>query len=79
MTQVFRGLRLNVRTPPAADLIIGKLKRLEPDDLADVAFLIKRFRLSRADLAESFERLPARFKTDPVVLDNFRYIVEDCL
>jgi len=76
---VFRGLHLTVRTPPAADLIIGKLKRLEPDDLADVTFLIKRFRLNRADLAESFERLPARFKTDPVILDNFRYIVEDCL
>jgi hypothetical protein len=76
---VFRGLHLTVRTPPAADLIIGKLKRLEPDDLADVAFLVKRFRLSKADLAESFERLPTRFKTDPVMQDNFRYVVEDWL
>jgi uncharacterized nucleotidyltransferase DUF6036 len=76
---VFRGVHLTVRTPPAADLIVGKLKRLEPDDVADVAFLIKRFRLSRADLAESFERLPERFKTDPVVQDNFRYVIEDCL
>lgn len=76
---VFRGLHLTVRTPPAADLIVGKLKRLEPDDVADVAFLIKRFRLTKVDITESFERLPARFKTDPVVLDNFRYIVEDLL
>jgi hypothetical protein len=76
---VFRGLHLTVRTPPAADLIVGKLKRLEPDDIADVAFLVKRFRLNKADLTESFERLPARFKTDPVVQDNFRYIVEDLL
>jgi hypothetical protein len=51
----------------------------EADDLADVAFLVKKFRLTRADLAESFERLPARFKADPVVQDNFRYVVEDCL
>ena len=46
---------------------------------ADVAFLVKKFRLTRADLAESFERLPSRFKADPVVQDNFRYVVEDCL
>jgi hypothetical protein len=61
---VFRGERLSVKTPPAADLVVGKLKRLQADDLADVAFLITRFRLTESDLAESFERLPARFKTD---------------
>ena len=52
---------------------------LESDDVADVTFLIKRFRLTKVDITESFERLPARFKTDPVVQDNFRYIVEDLL
>jgi Nucleotidyltransferase of unknown function (DUF6036) len=76
---VFRGLRLTVRTPPAADLVIGKLKRLQPEDVADVLFLIERFRLTRADLVESFERLPARFKSDPVVQDNLRYVLEDFL
>jgi hypothetical protein len=74
---VFRGLHLTVRTPPAADLVIGKLKRLEPDDIADVTFLIEHFRLTKADLAEAFERLPARFKTDPVVQDNLRFVLED--
>jgi len=76
---VFRGLRLTVKTPPAADLVVGKLKRLDADDLSDVGFLIDRFRLTKADLAESFERLPARFKADPVVQDNLRFVLEDYL
>lgn len=76
---IFRGQRLTVKTPPAADLVIGKLKRLDLDDLSDVAFLIDRFRLTEGDLEESFERLPERFKADPVVQDNFRYIKEDYL
>lgn len=76
---IFRGQRLTVKTPPAADLVIGKLKRLDPDDLSDIAFLIDRFRLTEADLKESFERLPARFKADPVVQDNLRFIKEDYL
>lgn len=76
---VFRGLRLTVRTPPAADLVIGKLKRLDPEDLADVTFLIKHFRLTEADLKESFDRLSARFKADPVVQDNLRFVIEDLL
>jgi hypothetical protein len=76
---VFRGLRLMVRTPPAADLVIGKLKRLDPEDLSDVTFLIQHFRLTEADLRESFDRLPARFRADPVVQDNLRFVVEDLL
>ena len=76
---VFRGLRLTVKTPPAADLVIGKLKRLEAEDLADVVFLIQRFRLTENDLTESFHRLSQRFQSDPVVQDNLRYIVEDYL
>jgi hypothetical protein len=76
---IFRGLRLTVKTPPAADLVIGKLKRLDPEDLADVTFLIKHFRLTGADLKESFDRLPARFQADPVVQDNLRFVVEDLL
>jgi hypothetical protein len=76
---VFRGLRLTVRTPPAADLVVGKLKRLDADDLSDIGFLIDRFRLTKVDLTESFERLPARFKTDPVVQDNLRFVIEDFL
>lgn len=76
---VFRGLRLTVKTPPAADLVIGKLKRLEPEDSADIEFFIERFRLSREDLQEAFNRLPARFRDDPVVQDNLRFIFEDYL
>lgn len=76
---VFRGSRLTVRTPPAADLVIGKLKRLDPEDIADVSFLVKHFRLTEADLEEAFGRLPARFQADPVVEDNLRFIVEDLL
>jgi hypothetical protein len=76
---VFRGLRLTVRTPPAADLVVGKLKRLDPEDIFDVGFLISRFRLTETDLAESFERLPARFKADPVMQDNLRFVIEDFL
>jgi hypothetical protein len=74
---IFRGVRLTVRTPPAADLVIGKLKRLDPEDLADIGFLIKHFRLTVADLREAFDRLPARFRADPVVQDNLRFVVED--
>jgi hypothetical protein len=76
---VFRGQRLTVKTPPAADLVIGKLKRLDPDDLSDIAFLIDRFRLAGTDLDDAFERLPPRFKADPVVQDNLRFIKEDYL
>lgn len=76
---VFRGVHLTVQTPPAADLVVGKLKRLDAEDLADVIFLIDRFRLTESDLREAFERLPERFKADPVVQDNLRYVVEDHL
>jgi hypothetical protein len=76
---IFRGQRLTVRTPPASDLVIGKLKRLEPADFADVTFLIQRFRLTAADLQESFSRLPARFKADPIIQDNLRFVLEDLL
>lgn len=76
---IFRGLHLTVRTPPAADLVIGKLKRLDSEDLADVTFLIRHFRLTEADLKESFDRLPTRFQADPVVQDNLRFVVEDLL
>jgi hypothetical protein len=76
---VFRGIHLIVQTPPAADLVVGKLKRLEAEDVADVIFLIDRFRLTASDLEEAFERLPARFKADPVVQDNLRYVLEDHL
>jgi len=49
------------------------------EDLSDVTFLIQHFRLTEADLKESFDRLPARFKADPVVQDNLRFVVEDLL
>ena len=70
-------MRLTVRTPPAADLVIGKLKRLDPEDLADIGFLIKHFRLTDQGVREAFSRLQARFKADPVVQDNLRFVVED--
>lgn len=74
---VFRGKRLTVRTPPAADLVVGKLKRLDAEDLADVAFLVRRFGLGRRELDEAFARLPAPLQRDPVVEDNLRYVIED--
>lgn len=74
---VFRGSRLTVRTPPAADLVVGKLKRLDPEDLADVTFLVQRFSLTERDLREAFGRLPERFRADPVLQDNLRYVIED--
>lgn len=76
---VFRGRRLTVKVPPAADLVVGKLKRLEPEDLADIAFLVRRFGLTRQDIEEAAGRLPERFREDPVVLDNLRYVLEDYL
>lgn len=74
---VFRGRRLTVRTPPAADLVISKLKRLDPEDLTDIAFLVQRFGVTEADLREAFSRLPQRFREDPVIEDNLRYVLED--
>lgn len=74
---VFHGKRLTVRTPPPADLVIGKLRRLEPDDLSDIAFLVGRFSLCKVDLESAFARLSARLRRDPVILDNFRYLLED--
>jgi hypothetical protein len=74
---VFRGRNLTVRTPPAGDIAIGKLKRLDPEDLADIGFLVSRFGLDAAALREAFARLPARFRRDPVLTDNMRYVEED--
>ncbi len=74
---VFRGRRLVVRTPPAADLVIGNLERLQPEDLADISFLVQRFALTAGDLDEAFARLPARWRADPAVVDNLRYVIED--
>ena len=74
---VFRGRLLTVRTPPAGDLVIGKLKRLDPEDLSDVQYLVHRFGLDAAALREAFSRLPPRFRIDPVLVDNLRYVVED--
>ena len=74
---VFRGRRVTVRTPPAADLIIGKLERLEPEDVADVAFLAQRFAVTEADLTEAFGRLPKRWRVDPVIVDNLRFVLEN--
>jgi hypothetical protein len=74
---VFRGKRLTVQTPPAADLVIGKLKRLDPEDSADIAFLTARFGLSEGDLREAWDRLPERFRRDPVLVDNLRWVIED--
>jgi hypothetical protein len=76
---VYRGRRLTVQTPPAADLVVGKLKRLEPEDLADVAFLVRRFSLTREAIEGAFNRLPERHSNDPVVRDNLRYLSEDYL
>lgn len=76
---VFRGRLLVVATPPAADLLVGKLKRLDPDDTADVEFLIRSFSLTEPDLQESYSRLPPRFQRDPVIQDNLRYVIEDHL
>ncbi|MFH1177507.1 MAG: DUF6036 family nucleotidyltransferase [Acidobacteriota bacterium] len=74
---VFRGRRLVVRTPPAADLVVGKLKRLQPEDLADVSFLVQRYAVSENDLKEAFDRLPERWRRDLVIADNLRYVLQD--
>jgi hypothetical protein len=74
---VFRGRQLTVRTPPAGDIAVGKRKRLDPEDIADIRFLVGRFGLDAATLHEAFARLPARFRRDPVLVDNLRYVVED--
>lgn len=76
---VYRGRRLTVTTPPAGDLLVGKLKRLDPEDLADVTFLIRRFSLTQADVEEAFSRLSPRHQADPVLRDNLRYLIEDYL
>ncbi|MFY9342449.1 MAG: hypothetical protein WAT39_08160 [Planctomycetota bacterium] len=74
---VFRGRRLIVRVPPAADLAVGRRKRLDPEDLADIQFLVTRFAVDEAQLRDAFARLPERFRRDGVLLDNLRYVVED--
>ena len=74
---IFRGHRLTVCTPPAADVIVGKLKRLEPEDLADVHFLVARFGIDEAAIREAFSRLPGPVRADPVLQDNLRYVIED--
>jgi hypothetical protein len=76
-TTAFRGKRLTVRIPPPADLVVGKLKRAEPEDLADIAFLARRFALTRADVEEAFCRLPRHLQEEPVIRDNLRYVLED--
>lgn len=74
---VFRGRMLTVRTPPPADLVVGKLKRLDAEDLGDVHFLVVKHGVDRAALEEAFLRLPERLRRDPVLSDNFRYLSTD--
>ena len=74
---LLRTADINSEALPPADLVIGKLKRLDPEDVSDINFLIDRFRLTEADLKEAFDRLPARLKADPVVQDNLRFVMED--
>jgi hypothetical protein len=74
---VFRGRMLTVRTPPPQDLVIGKLKRLEAEDIGDVHYLVSKLGVDRAAVEEAFARLPERFRRDPVVADNLRYVLED--
>ncbi len=74
---VFRGRHLTVRIPPAADLVIGKLKRLDPEDLSDIHYLVARFGLQESDLRNAFQRLPEKFRRDGVLIDNLRYVCED--
>jgi hypothetical protein len=74
---VFRGRMLTVRTPPPADLVIGKLKRLDAEDLGDVHFLVAKHGVVRPAIEEAFARLPERLRLDPVLQDNLRYVLED--
>lgn len=74
---VYRGRMLTVRTPPAADLVIGKLKRLDPEDMADIQYLIVRHSVDVAALREAFGRLPDRWQRDSVLTDNLRYVIDD--
>jgi hypothetical protein len=39
--------------------------------------LAQRFAVTEADLTEAFGRLPARWRVDPVIVDNLRFVLED--
>ena len=43
----------------------------------DIAYLVQRFAVTEADLTEAFARLPGRWRVDPVIVDNLRYVLED--
>ena len=45
--------------------------------VADIAFLVQRFALVQDDLREAFGGLAGRWRVDPVLLDNLRYVLED--
>ncbi|MFY9823686.1 MAG: hypothetical protein WAM82_20055 [Thermoanaerobaculia bacterium] len=80
LRQIFEKLDQALEHP--TELLIrggAELKRLDPEDFADVTFLVQRFRLTKADLEEAFDRLPGRFQADPVVQDNLRFVIEDLL
>jgi hypothetical protein len=60
---------LTVYRPGTLDLILTKMMRDDPEDLADIAFLIAADQISQADLASAIER--ARIPEIPELLEQF--------
>jgi len=75
--QCWEGKKLEMSTPPAADLIISKLKRSDPVDLQDIAFLLMKFETTMSELKEAFSRLPSHFRKDVILVENFENTLRD--
>lgn len=74
---LFKGEKLEARCPPIADLVVSKLKRLDPADMQDVAFLIEKYRLTSIEIRAAYKRLPQELQADLVLRDNLDNTLRD--
>lgn len=73
----WKGEKLRVTTPEAADLLVSKLKRCDAIDIQDIAFLILKFKIKREEVVESFKRLPKFWREDIILKENFENTLKD--
>jgi hypothetical protein len=83
-SEEYRFLRLS--RPDAADLILTKMMRNDPEDLKDIAFILEQEAIGPAVLEGAFKNVPALempelqaifLKMQPIVLDLARVIESD--
>ena len=74
---LWQGRRLTVTSVAPAQLVASKLIRYDEMDRGDVRFLCSHASVSHDDVVLAVERLPKRFRDDPVLGDNLAALKTD--